>query len=76
MEGQHTQPVLDELLLDRAGGAVSHDLEEGSHLAPTEAVGQFRQRVLRVGFLGSCQAAHACLRDLLDRDHVCIKVGE
>jgi hypothetical protein len=39
-EGQHTQPVLDELLLDRAGRAVSHDLEEGRHLAPTEAVGQ------------------------------------
>jgi hypothetical protein len=51
MEGQHTQPVLDELLLDRAGGAVSHDLEEGSHLAPTEAIGQFGQLVLGVGFL-------------------------
>lgn len=71
-----TQPVLNELLLYRASSAVSHDLEKGSHLAPAEAVGQLRQRVLGVGLLGGCQATHSRLGDLIDCDHVVRKVGE
>jgi hypothetical protein len=70
------QPVLNKLLLHRAGSAVGHNLEKGSHLPPAKTVGQLGERVLRVGFLGGCQAAHSRPGDLLDSDQVGIKVGE
>lgn len=73
---QLTEPVLNVVLLYRAGSTISHDLEKGSHLAPRETASQCRQRVLRVGLLRSFQATHSSLGDLLDGDHLVGEIGE
>lgn len=65
-----TQPVLDILLLYRAGSAVCHDLEERGHLSPAEAISKLGQRVLGISLLGSSQTAHSRLGELLDGDQI------
>lgn len=68
LQGKLTEPILNKLFLHGARGSISHDLKERSALAPTEAIGEQRALVLRIGALGRCKARHPRIGYLLDGD--------